>query len=64
MPPADGATGSWALTGSGHLNWPLITDFASVGMHDMSVAGKAITDAYYPGELAPLILLWLLDWRS
>lgn len=51
VPPADGLTGSWALTSSGQLNWPLITDFASAGMHDMTVAGKAVTQAYYPGEL-------------
>ena len=51
VPPADGATGSWALASSGQLDWPLITDFASAGIHDMSVAGKAVTQAYYPGEL-------------
>jgi hypothetical protein len=51
VPPAGGLTGSWALTSSGQLNWPLITDFASAGMHDMTVAGKAVTQAYYPGEL-------------
>ena len=51
VPPADGATGSWALKSSGHLNWPLITDFASVGMHDMTVAGKAVARVFYPGKV-------------
>jgi len=51
VPPADGATGSWALTSSGHLNWPLITDFASAGIHDMTVAGQAVTRAFYPSQL-------------
>lgn len=33
--------GSFALTRSGQLNWPLIKDFASAGIHDMSVVAKA-----------------------
>ncbi len=36
-----------ALKSNGTLNWPLIQDFASAGMHDMSVAGKAVTAAFY-----------------
>jgi feruloyl esterase len=44
------ADGSFALTSSGQLNWPLITDFASVGIHDMSVTGKAVTAAYYASQ--------------
>ena len=47
VPISEGATGSWALNPNGTLNWPLITDFASAGMHDMSVAGKAVTKAFY-----------------
>ncbi len=47
VPISEGATGSWALKPDGTLNWPLITDFASAGMHDMSVAGKAVTAAFY-----------------
>ena len=47
MPISQGATGSWALKADGTLNWPLITYFASAGMHDMSVAGKAVTLAFY-----------------
>jgi feruloyl esterase len=47
VPVSQGATGSWALRPDGTLNWPLIQDFASAGMHDMSVAGKAVTQAFY-----------------
>ena len=48
VPPADLLTGSWALRGDGTLNWPLIDDFAYAGIHDMTVAGKAVTAVYYP----------------
>ena len=40
-------TSHWALHSNGTLNEALITDFASVGIHDMSVVGKAVTKAYY-----------------
>jgi hypothetical protein len=40
-------TSNWALNRSGTLDQALITDFASAGIHDMSVAGKAVTKAYY-----------------
>jgi feruloyl esterase len=42
--------GSFALTSSDQLNWPLITDFASAGIHDMSVTGKAVTTAFYASK--------------
>jgi feruloyl esterase len=42
--------GSFALNSSGQLNWPLITDFASLGIHDMSVTGKAVTAAFYASK--------------
>jgi len=48
VPPADLLTGAWALNSGGTLNWPLIKDFGYLGIHDMSVAGKAVTSAYYP----------------
>lgn len=51
VPPADLLTGSWALKSNGQLDWPLIDDFAFRGIHDMSVAGKAVTRAYYPTPL-------------
>jgi feruloyl esterase len=41
------STGNWALNRDGTLNEALITDFASAGIHDMSVAGKAVTKAFY-----------------
>jgi tannase/feruloyl esterase len=44
-------TGTWGLKPNGQLNWPLITDWASAGIHDMTVAGKAVTQAYYTGKL-------------
>jgi hypothetical protein len=45
--PSSALSGSWALRSDGTLNWPLIKDFASGGIHDMSVAGKAVAKAYY-----------------
>ena len=51
VPPGDALTGAWALKTDGALNWPLIDDFAYAGIHDMSVAGKAVTRAYYPSAL-------------
>lgn len=47
VPNSSALDGSFALTSTGRLNWPLITDFASVGIHDMTVSGKAVTSAYY-----------------
>ncbi len=51
VPVADAYTGAWGLKPDGQLNWPLIKDWASVGIHDMTAAGKAVTQAYYPGGL-------------
>jgi hypothetical protein len=51
VPPADAATGSWALNSNGTLNWPLIDDFAYIGIHDMTVTGKAVTKIYYSSPL-------------
>jgi hypothetical protein len=50
-PVADAYTGTWGLKPDGQLNRPLINDWASAGIHDMTVAGKAVTQAYYPGKL-------------
>jgi hypothetical protein len=47
VPAADELTGQWGLKPNGTLNWPLIDDFAYAGIHDMSVAGKAVTAGYY-----------------
>jgi Tannase and feruloyl esterase len=49
--PADLLTGSWALNPDGTLNKPLIDDFSYAGIHDMTVAGKAVTQAYYSSPL-------------
>jgi len=49
--PADLLTGSWALKPNGQLNWALINDFSFRGIHDMSVAGEAVTGVYYPKPL-------------
>jgi feruloyl esterase len=50
--PLTGAnTGSWALKPDGQLNKPLINDFASASIHDMTVAGKAVTQAFYPDKI-------------
>src|SRR6266581_3034968 len=51
VPPADLLTGAWALRSDGTLNMPLIDDFAFAGIHDMSVAGEAVTKIYYTSPL-------------
>lgn len=40
-------TGAFALNPDDTLDNPLIVDFASAGIHDMTVDGKAVTTAYY-----------------
>jgi hypothetical protein len=42
-----GASGDFALDANGHLNWQLIRDNAYLGVHDMTVVGKAVTAAFY-----------------
>jgi feruloyl esterase len=42
-----GNSGSFALNPDGTLNWPGIRDFAYLGIHDMTVVGKALVSAYY-----------------
>jgi Tannase and feruloyl esterase len=46
------ADGSFGLEKTGHLNWNLIRDFAHRGIHEMTLTGKAITQAFY-GHEAP-----------
>jgi hypothetical protein len=43
----EGGSGSFALDSNGHLNWQLIRDNAHVGIHEMTVTGKALTQALY-----------------
>lgn len=42
-----GGSGAFALDANGRLNWQLIRDFAYLGIHDMTVVGKAVTAAFY-----------------
>ncbi len=43
----EGGNGDFALNASGRLNWTEIRDFAYLGIHDMTVVGKALTQAFY-----------------
>jgi hypothetical protein len=42
-----GGTASFALDARGRLDWQAIRDFGHVGIHDMTVAAKAVVTAYY-----------------
>jgi Tannase and feruloyl esterase len=42
-----GGSGSFALDPNGRLNWQAIRDNAHVGIHDMTVTGKALVEAIY-----------------
>jgi len=52
----EGGSGSFALDANGHLNWQAIRDFAHVGIHEMTVTGKALTQAMY--GVAPRYSYW------
>jgi len=43
----EGASGSFALDANGRLNWQSIRNNAHVGIHEMTVTGKALTQAMY-----------------
>ena len=43
----EGGSGSFALDANGRLNWQLIRDNAHLGIHEMTVVGKAMTEAFY-----------------
>ena len=43
----EGGATSFALDSAGRLNWQAIRDFAHVGIHEMTVTGKALTQAMY-----------------
>ena len=43
----EGASGGFALDGNGRLDWQGIRNFAHVGIHEMTVTGKALTQAMY-----------------
>lgn len=42
-----GGSGSFALNANGRLNWQDIRNNAYLGIHDMTLVGKALTLAYY-----------------
>lgn len=43
----EGNSPSFALDANGRLNWQAIQDFAYLGIHEMTVVGKALTKAFY-----------------
>ena len=43
----EGGSAAFALDANGRLNWQAIRDFAHVGIHEMTVTGKALTQALY-----------------
>jgi len=43
----EGGSGKFALDKNGRLNWQSIVDNAYLGIHDMTVVGKALTQAFY-----------------
>jgi len=42
-----GGSGSFAMDASGHLDWQSVRDNAHVGIHEMTIVGKALTEAMY-----------------
>ena len=42
-----GGSGSFALDANGRLNWQAIQDNSYLGIHDMTVVGKALAQTYY-----------------
>jgi hypothetical protein len=42
-----GGNGAFALNADGTLNWQLINDFSYLGIHEMTLAAKAVIAAYY-----------------
>lgn len=43
----EGASGSFALDANGRLDWQSIRNNAHVGIHEMTIVGKALTQAVY-----------------
>src|SRR5262249_30218232 len=43
----EGGSGSFALDANGRLNWLLIRDNAYLGIHEMTLTGKALAEAFY-----------------
>ena len=47
-----GDASPWALVSPGNVNQYLLLDFASRSVHDMTVLGKAVTEAFYAAKPA------------
>jgi hypothetical protein len=43
----EGGSGSFALDANGRLNWLLIRDNAYLGIHEMTLTGKELVEAFY-----------------
>src|SRR6476620_4643394 len=43
----EGGSGSFALGADGRLDWHAVQDNAYLGIHEMTVVGKALTKAFY-----------------
>jgi feruloyl esterase len=43
----EGGSGRFALDANGRLNWLLIRDNAYLGIHEMTITGKALAEAFY-----------------
>jgi pimeloyl-ACP methyl ester carboxylesterase len=43
----EGGSGKFALDANGRQDWPAIIDNAYLGIHEMTVVGKALTKAFY-----------------
>jgi len=52
----EGGSGSFALDSSNRLQWQLIRDNAYLGVHDMTVTGKALVEQFY--GTAPVKSYW------
>jgi len=49
----EGGSGSFALDANNRLNWQSIIDNAYLGIHEMTVLGKKITEKFYHKKPAP-----------
>ena len=59
-----GGSGSFALDANGRFAWILMRDNAYLGIHEMTVVGKALTAAYYGSGPRYVVLQRLLHRRS
>ena len=59
----EGGSASFALDANGRLNWPLIQDNAYLGIHEMTVLGKSLAQAFY-GKAPGLLFCGQFNGRS